>query len=53
MQPTEGATEVVVNVQGIVKGRRRCPFIRNNLRDGGPCGSSIWVGDVGDVTAHW
>ena len=53
MKPTEGATEVVMTVQGIVKGGRGCPDTRKNIRGSGPGGSYVWVGNMGDDNAHW
>ena len=51
-QPTEGSTEVDVNVQGVGKGGCGCPDLGNNLRSGVTGGTSAWFGEVGDDTAH-
>ena len=52
-QYTEGATDVIVTVQGVGKGGRGCPDLGKNLCGGGPGSTSVWVRDVGDDTAHW
>ena len=46
-------TEVGATVQGVGQGGRRWPDLGENLRGGGPGCSVIWVGNVGDDTAHW
>ena len=39
-------------VQGVGKVGRGCSYLRKNIRGGGPGGTTVWVGDVGDDTAH-
>ena len=40
-------------IQGVGKGGREFLHLRKNLCGGGPGVPAVWVGDVGDDTAHW
>ena len=53
MQPPEGAVEVGVTVQDVDKGGHIFPDLGKNLPGSVLVGHYVWVGDVGDDTAHW
>ena len=42
-----------LNVQIVEQGWRRCLELGENLRGSGSGVSVVWVGEVGDNTAHW
>ena len=45
--------EVGATGQGVGKRGRGCLNLRRDLRGGGSGSLAVWVGDVGDGTAHW
>ena len=49
----DGAIEVGATGQGVGNRGRRCPDFGNDISGGGPVSLSVWVGYVGDDTAHW
>ena len=48
-----GASEVGVDVQGVEQVGCVCPDLGGGLYGSGSGGYFVWVGDMGDDTAHW